>query len=232
MKDLQIITSIDELLVEWEQEFCNDIDIFIRDGIVCEEEYADPHVLFVMRDMNAREKSDLRKELFETGSGWPTWNNAARWATALLTGDDQYPREIDRCLVMRRVSVVNIKKQAGGARAYKEELIEAAKKYGAYTLREIELCNPDIIVCGGFGNATILKDHVFKDLAGEWQKITAESFNDIWWYYFVNINGKQIPVINFCHPQVTHYKGKRGHEGLFEPLYREMLKIRKVFLEK
>ena len=38
-------------------------------------------------------------------------------------------------------------------------------------------------------------------------------------------------TISFCHPQVTNFKGKRGHNELFEPLYREMLNIRKEFLK-
>ena len=133
---------------------------------------------------------------------------------------------------MRKVAVVNIKKQSGGARAHKEELRNSAELYGAFTLREIELCDPEIIICGGFGNAGILKDHVFKDFAGEWRELPAVHFDSTWSYYFSTINGKQIPVISFCHPQVTNFKGKRGHKDLFEPLYREMLNFRKEFLQK
>jgi hypothetical protein len=50
-------------------------------------------------------------------------------------------------------------------------------------------------------------------------------------YYTLKVNGKEVPVISFCHPQVTNFKGKRGHNELFEPLYREMLNIRKEFLK-
>ena len=41
---------------------------------------------------------------------------------------------------------------------------------------------------------------------------------------------KRIPIISFCHPQVTNLEGVRGHEKLFEPLYRDMLHIRELFL--
>lgn len=41
---------------------------------------------------------------------------------------------------------------------------------------------------------------------------------------------KRIPIISFCHPQVTNLEGVRGHEKLFVPLYRDMLHIREMFL--
>lgn len=236
MSTLEKYNSIDALLDTWEKEFQTEIERFVRDGIVCTEEYEHPHVLFVTRDMNigsnTKEKLDLRKELRDTGSGWKTWNNAARWSIALRTGNEIYPQEINRRTEMRKVAVVNIKKQAGKASASKKELQDAAKLYGSYTLREIELCDPQIIICGGLGNAGILKKHIFKELSGEWLKLPAVNFDSVWWYYWVNINGKQVPVIDFCHPQVTHFKGKCGHNDLFEPLYREMLNFRKEFLEK
>lgn len=236
MSNLQKLTAIDALLNVWEKELQDEITVFVRDGIICEAEYAQPHVLFVTRDMNigsnTKEKLDLREELRETGSGWKTWNNAARWSIALHTGNETYPQEINRRTEMRKVAVVNIKKQAGTANASKKELQDAAKLYGAYTLKEIELCDPKIIICGGLGNAGILKKHIFKELSGEWINLPALNFDCVWWYYWVSINGKQVPVIDFCHPQVTHFKGKCGHNDLLEPLYREMLNFRKEFLEK
>ena len=230
MQDLTKYTTINTLMDAWENDFKNKVNIFIRDGIVCEMKYENPHVLFVMRDMNSTEKCDLREELRTTGSGWKTWNNAARWAMALRTGDECYPQEIDRRNEMRKVAVLNIKKEAGGNRADKKVLQDAAELYGEYIVREIELCDPEIIICGGFGNAGILKDYVLMERAGEWQKLQAENFDGVWWYYFASINGKQIPVISFCHPQVSNFKGRRGHKDLFEPLYREMLNFRREFL--
>ena len=224
--------SIEDLLDLWKTEYNDSIKIFVKDGIICDEEYSEPHVLFIMRDMNTGKEVDLREEIREWGSGWKTWNNAARWAQALLTGNEEYPRDIDRREQMRKVAVINIKKEAGGARASRQELIVAASTYGSYTLRQIELCDPEIIICGGFGNADLLKDYVFKELSSEWKKHPAAHFDATWWYYYATINEKQIPVISFCHPQVSNFKGKHGHTDLFEPLYREMLNFRKIFIQK
>ena len=232
MNELKKYTSIEDLLDAWKLAFQGKIKLFIRDGIVSNADYAEPHILFMMRDMNTDQEDNLREDLYNRGSGWKTWNNAARWTVALLTGDENYPREINRRDQMRKVAVINLKKEAGGARANKKQLKDAVSADGAYTLREIEQCDPAIIICGGFGNAGLLKNHVFKELAGDWKELPAVSFGGTWWYYFATINNKQIPVISFCHPQVTNFKGKRGHDELFEPLYREMLNIRKAFLEK
>lgn len=231
MSELTKYITIDALLDAWKNDFQDNIKLFIRDGIISEADYAHPHILFIMREMNTDKEDNLREDLYNRGSGWKTWNNAARWATALLTGSEYYPRDINRRDQMRKVAVINLKKEAGGARANKQELKAAVSADGSYTLREIELCDPEIIICGGFGNADLLKEHVFKELAGEWKELPAVSFDSTWWYYFATINGKDIPVISFCHPQVTNFKGKRGHNELFEPLYREMLNIRKEFLK-
>lgn len=232
LKELSKYTSIKDLLDAWKNDFEGKISIFIRDGIVSEGEYAHPHILFIMRDMNTDKEDNLCEDLYARGSGWKTWNNAARWTVALLTGNEEYPRNIDRCEQMRKVAVINLKKEAGGARASKQALKAAVSADGAYTLREIELCNPEIIICGGFGNADLLKDYVFKESASEWKQLPAVGFASTWWYYFAEVNDKQVPVISFCHPQVTNFKGRRGHTDLFEPLYREMLNIRNVFLKK
>lgn len=158
MRNLKEFNTINDLLDAWKADFEEKIKLFIRDGIVSETDYAEPHILFVMREMNTHKEDNLAEDLYNRGSGWKTWNNAARWTVALLTGEETYPREIDRREQMRKVAVINIKKEAGGARANKQELREAVTADGAYTFREIELCDPAIIICGGFGNAGLLKD--------------------------------------------------------------------------
>ena len=111
LKELSKYTSIKDLLDAWKNDFEGKISIFIRDGIVSEGEYAHPHILFIMRDMNTDKEDNLCEDLYARGSGWKTWNNAARWTVALLTGNEEYPRNIDRCEQMRKVAVINLKKK-------------------------------------------------------------------------------------------------------------------------
>lgn len=229
--------NFDTLFEKWKTE--HHFDAFIRDGIVDPEHYGKPHILFVLRDMNWQTERDLCDDLRTDGSGWKTWNNVGRWTKALLDGCEEYPWDMTRpkrIEQVQRIAVMNLKKEGGVSRTAGNELLESVQTQHDLIYKEICLCDPNIIICCGLtatgiiGNATLLKDYVFP-LSTEWASFQSENFNRNWYYYLTEINGKQIPVISFCHPQVTNLEGGRGHEKLFIPLYRDMLFIRKQFLE-
>lgn len=214
------------------------IKAFIKDGIVDSKSYENPHILFVLRDMNCLSERDLRECLRQDGSGWKTWNNIGRWTTALLDGADEYPRDMStskRVEQLKRIAVMNLKKEGGVNRASGEELLEAVQTQHEMIYEEICLCDPSIIICCGLtasgiiGNATLLKEYVLP-VSTKWESFRSLTFNRDWWYYYAEINNRQVPVISFCHPQVTNLEGARGHEQLFAPLYRDMLHIKKQFL--
>ncbi len=228
--------NFEELFTRWQSKYS--FNAFIKDGIVDTDGYERPHILFVLRDMNCSVSNDLRKCLRDHGSGHKTWNNIARWTTALLDGKEEYPmimsRE-DRIKQLRRVAAINIKKEGGSARSNGSELIMAAETQRDMLLEQIELCDPQIIICcgqtmrGAPGNAVILEQKVF-GINADWESIPSQTLNKEWYYFRTELNGKNVPVVSFCHPQVTNLCGKRGHKDLFEPLYRDMLMIRKYFL--
>lgn len=226
------------LLKRWQKKY--KFSAFIRDGIVNPQYYAKPHILFVLRDMNWSDPYDLCLDLRKRGSGWKTWNNVSRWIKALLDGNEEYPRKINaaqRIEQTGRVSVLNLKKEGGGSRAKGEELVAAVREQHEEIYEEITLCEPDLIVCCGIsssnikGNAWLLKDYVFAK-SSDWATFIGEGTQKEWWFYNAEISGKEISVISFCHPQVTVLDGKRGHDNLFEPLYRDMLQIGELFLGK
>lgn len=234
--------KLDDLMNRWKNS--GEFQSFIKDGIVDPENYEFPHILFVLRDMNCKEECDLCKSLRETGEGWQTWNNIARWTMALLDGDEEYPRSMPkekRIEQLKRVAVLNLKKEGGGSRSKGDELIAATKQYGKFIKKEISLCDPDIIICCGLSSngieetATLLKDYVFEndELVAHWKtpKLKSPNLeNREWSCYLADINDKLVAVVNFCHPQVTNLEGNlRGHDNLFEPLYRDMLYIRNRF---
>ncbi|MDY5436392.1 hypothetical protein [Peptostreptococcus porci] len=228
--------SFDALFAKWKATY--NFYAFIRDGIVDPEYYEKPHILFILRDMNCQTERNLCDDLANDGSGWKTWNNVGKWTKALLDGDLEYPKKMsteERVKQLRRIAVMNLKKEGGVSRTAGKELMEAVQAQHEMIYEEICLCDPSIIICCGLtspgitGNATLLKDYVLP-LSTEWMSFRSEVFNRDWWYYFTEINEKQIPVINFCHPQVTNLENLRGHD-LFEPLYRDMLHIRKLFLK-
>ena len=102
-------------------------------------------------------------------------------------------------------------------------------------MEQISICDPDIIICcgqqikGGFSNAEILEKNVLK-ISAEWDKFRSCDLPKDWGYFYAEINDKQVPVVSFCHPQVTNLCGRRGHEGLFKPLYKDMQVIGNKFL--
>ena len=62
-------------------------------------------------------------------------------------------------------------------------------------------------------------------IKANWNKIQSSAFSRDWYYFYADINGRKVPVVSFCHPQVTNLCGKRGHEALFKPLYKDMQAI-------
>lgn len=229
--------SFDALFTKWKARY--DFNAFILDGIVDPEHYETPHIMFVLRDMNCQSERDLCSDLRSDGSGWKTWNNIGRWSKALLDGSEEYPKDMstaNRVTQLQRIAVMNLKKEGGVSRTAGNELWKAVQAQHEMIYEEICLCDPSIIICCGLtasgitGNATLLKDYVLP-ISTEWVSFRSKTFDRDWWYYFTEINKKKIPVISFCHPQVTNLEGVRGHENLFAPLYRDMLHIRKLFLK-
>ena len=227
---------MDALFDQWQQKYS--FSAFVKDGIVDVENYEKPHVLFILRDMNCPVPNDLRKDLRTFGSGSKTWCNVGRWTCALLDENEPYPYNMSssqRTEQLRRIAVMNLKKEGGAARADGKTLVSYAEEQKEMILRQIELCDPDIIICCGQsmadapGNAVILEKTVF-GINANWDKIHSCKLPRDWWYFYARINGKEVPVVSFCHPQVTNLCGKRGHEDLFKPLYEDMQTIRSKFL--
>ena len=229
---------MEKLFLRWQQT--HSFNAFIRDGIVDQEYYANPHVLFVLRDMNCKSECNLCEDLRSYGSGWKTWNNVGRWTKALLDGSVEYPYDMSekkRVEQVKRIAVMNLKKEGGGNRTIGDELLESVKAQRDLIYEEICLCDPDIIICCGLsskgiiGNACLLKDYVLP-CSTEWESFPSQKLSREWWCYHTEINGKQVPVISFCHPQATNLNGKRGHNDLFAPLYEDMLYIKQRFIDK
>ena len=186
--------NFDELFTKWKSEYS--FNAFIRDGIVDPAHYDRPHILFILRDMNCRHERDLCADLRRDGSGWRTWNNIGRWTKALLDGDGEYPWDMSspsRAAQLRRVAVMNLKKEGGGSRASGSQLLNAVQMQHGKILEEICLCDPGMIICCGLassgikGNAALLKDHVLP-VSTEWASFQSRTFDRDWQYYFTEIN--------------------------------------------
>lgn len=222
---------MEELFKKWQQKYS--FSAFIKDGIVDNEKYEKPHVLFVLRDMNCSVSNDLRENLRVSGSGAKTWCNIGRWVKALLDENADYPYDMSprkRIEQISRVAVMNIKKEGGTSRANGRTLVSYAEDQKEMILEQIKICDPDIIICcgqkmnGATSNAVILEEKVF-GINASWEKIHSCELPRDWWYFYTEINGKKVPVVSFCHPQVTNLCGKRGHEALYKSLYKDIQMI-------
>lgn len=218
-----------ELFEKWikEQQHTS----FLKDGVIDGETYFKEKVkvLFILKEANCPNgRDDLKKYLRSPelkGNWWKTWNNIARWTIALLDGGC-YPKTISssyRASVLKRIAFLNLKKEGGGAQADPSKIANAAKTDNKYIKKQIEMYDPDIIICcgqNGESNATILRNYVLKDNVSEWQKLK----NSVYYYHFRSKDGKQIPIVSFTHPQM------RGGHKKFEEKYDLMVGVRNELL--
>lgn len=215
MKDINLVTTLDELFSLWETK----TDCFVRDGIFDENKFENPKVLFVLRDAHiVLEKSnppyDLRDIVDKPEGEGRTWNNIARWTRVILDGAAfEEVEAISPSMLsaqLRRIAAMNLKKEAGGARA--ERIEEFASQHREFINRQLEIINPDIIIaCGTYTN---IKRNVYMDTSRNKDFATGTKYRK----FILELNHKFVPVIDFYHPQYN----KKNKE-----LAEDMLKIRK-----
>ena len=238
-----MIKEIEQLLFsKWETS--DNFDLFVKDGVFDEDEWCKQPVkiLFVLKEANFKtdktEKCAVDKELSINNFGndlckyllsqksptyWKTWNNVVRWTQAIRDGGEyqRYVSKEDKSKCLKTIAALNIKKEAGGATANAEEITAFGKKHACYIRKQINLYQPDIIVCCGYGNANtadIICNNVLNNKSDK-QK-TTNGYN----YYLCNLcSGKQVPVLSFQHPQM------RGGHAAFEKSYNDMLEIASEF---
>lgn len=211
-----------QLFLKWRKE--RNYAYFMRDGLFCEEEWnkQSTKILYVLKEANWENGDvDLCEYLLSEKSPtyWKTWNNIARWTQAIRVGGE-YPQKVtkaDKTKCLRTIAALNIKKVGGDAQADDEEIRQYGKNDAKYIRRQIELYQPDIIICCGRGdgkNADILYNYVFSEKTPWQEPIIGHN------YFLCNLtSGKTIPVISFRHPQI------RGGHKVWKKSYDVMLEI-------
>lgn len=213
-----------ELFQKWrsEQGYPN----FMADGLFDEETWNKQNIkiLFVLKEANWPDGDlDLCAYLLsepEHSGYWKTWNNIVRWTQAIRTGGD-YPETItkaDKTACLKTITALNIKKVGGGARAKDEEIRDYGKRDARFVKAQIELYQPDIIICCGRGtgkNADILYNYVYVGQVSKWQN-PIMNHN----YFICTLDtGKEIPIVSFRHPQII------GGHIAYAKSYANMLEI-------
>lgn len=170
----------------------------IDDGVADEEGYlsAKYKIMYVLKEVNGGKSWSLR-EFVQNGGRPQTWDNIARWTEAILDLDAERPwsywekdNEARRNRILKMICAVNVKKTSGGHTSNADEIYQAAMDNSLILQKQLNLYNPDIIICCGTEKAFV--DACYKNQELNW-KMTSRG---IW--YFVD-NGKV--VISFAHPE-------------------------------
>lgn len=198
-------------------------NIFIRDGVVCPELWfaQDFRPLFLLKEAYGGEDDwDLAKnhlllnkpidKIWERVSGWikGMLSTTKTSLPEFIKDDTETSRYNNEYL--KKTAVINIKKSGGKSSSDYDEI-------GSYALfdkdrlkKQLELCDPTIIVCGYTSSylETIL-DKEFRS-----------PYNDNLFYH-ITLNGHDVIVIDFWHP-ANHYPDIMNHYG-FLGVYQKAL---------
>jgi len=191
-----------ELQIQQENSFLDEWALsepnFIRDGIVNPKEYWKEKVkiLFLLKEVNGGKDWDLREFLREGGRK-QTWNNVSRWIIGINNiGRDisweelENITDIQRKEALQQIAVVNVKKVSGGHTSVKEQISKAADINSERLHKQIDMYQPDIVICGGTDGAYFNSITEYKN--PDWK----QTKHGIW--YVVEPNGRII--ISYSHP--------------------------------
>lgn len=137
---------------------------------------------------------------------WTMWRKVAIWTQAIYNAfndniceyDDEVLRSKEKEII-DRIAVVNVKKSNGGSESEYEDLKKYALEDRLEIKRELEIIQPDIIVCGN--NLSLLKLVLGEELQNDdtWDNMLA-----LW---------KDTLVLDYYHPAV-HYPNRVNYYAL------------------
>lgn len=196
----------EQLFAEWKnkatEEVCHRDKVFISDGVVCPERWFEQEVRPLY----------LLKEAYGGTSDWSLvhdhlllknkkmshlWAVVCRWTEGLLNttsttipvfrselSDSNYGNE-----TLKKIAVVNVKKSDGKKSSEMEEINRYARCDQKELKRELELCDPTVIICG----------YTISSLSIILQKEIKAVYHENW-FYWVELNGHPVLVIDYYHP--------------------------------
>ena len=116
---------------------------------------------------------------------------------------------------LRKIAVLNIKKSGGKHSSVYEEISTYAEVDAEEIIREIELIDPDVVICGAtFGDINSISGHSVK-----------KGSNENWFYYSNAIGGKERLFIDYFHP-ANRYPALLNYYGIVG-IYQQALKYKK-----
>ncbi len=150
----------EKLFDEWKAKY----KYFSPDGIVDFYAYknASLKITFILKETNEKEDDggyDLTEFLRDGAVGGCIWNNVSRFSAGIILKKDfdtvESIDENDRKQYLSPISVINLKKTPGKATSNYAEIEKFAKDDREFIKKQVDLYDPEIIICGGTGNILI-----------------------------------------------------------------------------
>lgn len=131
----------------------------VTDGIVNEKEYLGSKykILYIMKEVNSYQKDGWSlTDFLSNGAIRQTWDNVASWTEGILnlekdldweylSGDN----ELRRHKYLKKIASINLKKTPGSHTSIAKEISMAAKNNKEIIKKQVDIYQPDIIVCCG-----------------------------------------------------------------------------------
>lgn len=194
---------------------------FISDGVISPDEWSNQGVkiLFVLKEAynDNVSKYNLCDNLRKDGPWGGVWNRCAEWCYGVTSANQVCPIPRYKTLshgaanqYLKRMAVVNLKKSDGNSSSSMPEIEQYVEYDKEEIRREIEIINPQIVICGSV--FYLLQRHIYGDsllgggeFAGKW--------NDNWYYWTTALTGRPTLVIDFYHP-ANHFPAVLNYYAL------------------
>lgn len=196
--------------------------VFIADGVVNPEEWekAPKRVAFILKEAYGETFDwDLKWKLKHNTLWGTIWPSVAEWTYGIHNTTKEHIAVYDPALVSKeanniwtnQIAVINLKKSSGKSKSSYAEISAYAKADKQEIRRQLEIVDPDIIVCG----------YTFASLNEVYDgKLIKQQKN--WFCFTEEIGGKKRLVIDYYHP-ANRYPRLLNYYGLVN-IYQEALK--------
>ncbi len=183
----------DGIFAEWQLRTEHQVSL-VKDGIIDPMRWAraKPKVLFILKESYNDDESnlegwDLRNEHeIKEGGFNVTFREAAHWAYCVLnnqnstTGIKGTNKIYD---ALCSTAIINVKKVLGTKTSDPEDLAFYAERYGDLLIKQVNLINPDIVICGSTWDLIkplIPHDHIGDLLYREKDNNSGRLFINFW----------------------------------------------------
>jgi hypothetical protein len=195
----------------YKDHYRDEITNIIYCGIVDEKTYSSvyPKIVFILKEAHSKETgwcipTGLQRNVGLGLNNRPmeldymaTWRQAGIWAYAIIHNNfDSYRVLCEPKIVaqgLQYIGMTNLKKTGGKAQADPKEIKDFAERDKDLWQKELEIMNPDLIICGGTFGIVINNLNLERDILYRGQK--KKYSYSIW-----NINNKQSVILSFRHP--------------------------------